>query len=70
MLSSVKVDEVQPVFCGDGVLLQLLINNLPALYEISAGTKGWILLVGVDTSKDKEPEVAIRATLAEEGSAC
>jgi hypothetical protein len=67
MLSSVKVDEVKPIFCGDGVLLQLLINNLPPFNEVSTGTKCGILLVGVDTSNEKELEVVVRATFAEEG---
>ena len=67
MLSSVKVDEVHPVFCGDGVLLQLLLYNLPSLDEVSTRPKGGILLAGVDTSNYKELEVAVRATFAEEG---
>ena len=67
MLSSIKVDEVEPVLYGDGVLLHLLVNDLPPLDQVSSSPKGWILLTGVDTSKKQKLDVAIRSALAKEG---
>ena len=67
MLSSVEVDQVQPVLCGDQVLLELLVNDLPSLDKISTGAEGDILLAAIDTSDEKEVDAIVTAAFAEEG---
>ena len=51
ILSSVKVYKIEPVLGLQDVLLHLLVDDLPAFYEICSCTKGRILVVVVDAAK-------------------
>ena len=67
MLSPVEVYQIEPVICLYDILPQLLVNDPPTLDKISPSAEYNIGLASIDTTDDKQVEVAVKATVAQEG---